>query len=257
MSDPHVPESEATDMATLQQQLADCRAELAALRREQATFAHGISHDLRAPLRAIDTFSALVEADATLAGNARAHLARVRAAAARMGSLIDALLALSYANRAELRVESVDLGLLVELAAAERQEAEPLRSVRVLVEPGLVVAGDERLLRMLVATLVDNAWKFSAGCVDASLRISGERKGERLHLAFDDDGCGFDMRYGDKIFEPFQRLVGAEQGGGNGLGLTIAQRIVERHGGRLYATSIPGEGSSFRLDLPAAAPVPA
>jgi signal transduction histidine kinase len=256
MSDPRVPEFEIADMATLQQQLADCQAELAALRREQATLAHGISHDLRAPLRAIDTFAGLVEADATLAPVTRGYVARVRAAATRMGGLIDALLALSHANRADLHPAPFDLGLFVEWAGAERQEAEPSRQAQVQVEPGLIALGDERLLRTLIAQLLDNAWKFSRERDCVCIRVTGERKGERLHCAMHDEGCGFDMGYADRIFQPFQRLHGPEQGGGNGLGLAIAQRVVERHGGRLHATSVAGQGSSFHFDLPAA-PIPA
>jgi signal transduction histidine kinase len=251
MSDLHVPEFEITEMASLQRQLADCRAELAALRQAQATLAHGISHDLRAPLRAIETFSGLVEADATLAPATRAHVARVRGAALRMGGLIESLLAWSHANRAELRPEPVDLGLLVEAFVAERLDAEPERPVQLQVGPGLTALGDDRLLRMLVSQLVDNAWKFSRSCDSVRIRLSGERIGERLHVALTDSGCGFEMRYVDKVFQPFQRLHGPEDGGGHGLGLAIAHRIVEGHGGRLSADSGPNAGSSFRFDLPA------
>ncbi|MFL6592059.1 MAG: sensor histidine kinase [Luteimonas sp.] len=251
MSDLHVPELEPTEMASLQRQLADCRAELLALRQAQATLAHGLSHDLRAPLRAIETFSGLVEADAALAPGTRAHVVRVRAAAARMGGLIEALLGWSHAHRAELRPEPVDLGLLVETAATERQEADPARPAQLQVEPGLVALGDERLLRMLATQLVDNAWKFSRDRDCVRIRLSGERIGERLHVALHDAGCGFDMRYADKVFQPFQRLLGPEEGGGHGLGLAIAHRIVERHGGRLIASSVPGTGSRFCFDLPA------
>jgi signal transduction histidine kinase len=252
MSDLHAPEFEITEMASLQQQLADCRAELATLHQAQATLAHGISHDLRAPLRAIETFSGFVEADAALAPATRAHVVRVRAAAARMGGLIEALLAWSHANRAELRPEPVDLALLVESAVAQRQDAEPGRPVQLQVDPGLTALGDERLLRVLVGQLVDNAWKFSRSCASVCIRLSGERIGERLHVALHDSGCGFDMRYVDKVFQPFQRLHGPEDGGGHGLGLAIAHRIVQRHGGRLSADSDPGAGSSFRFDLPGA-----
>jgi signal transduction histidine kinase len=100
--------------------------------------------------------------------------------------------------------------------------------------------------------LVDNAWKFSRERDCVCIRVTGERIGERLHVAVHDSGCGFDMHYVDKVFQPFQRLHGPEDGGGHGLGLAIAHRIAERHGGRLLASSVPGTGSSFCLDLPAA-----
>ncbi|WP_166212048.1 sensor histidine kinase [Cognatiluteimonas telluris] len=241
-------------LAGMERELAQARAELTALRLEQATLAHGLSHDLRAPLRAIDTFSALVQADGSLAPATRAHVARVRAAANRMGGLIDALLELSRANRAELHAEVVDLGLLVECAVALHQEAEPGREARLELDPGLLVEGDERLLRLLVSHLVGNAWKFSRERDCVRIRATGQRVGDRLQLEFQDRGCGFDMRYVDKIFQPFQRLAGSEQGGGHGLGLAVAQRVVERHGGRLHAHAEPGEGCCLRFDLAAAAP---
>jgi signal transduction histidine kinase len=246
------PGAAPTDPATSPPTLDGCRAALKALQREQEVLAHGISHDLRAPLRAIDSFGALLAGNPSLDDTARAHLARVRAASARMGGLIDALLELSRVGRAPLRPAAVDLGLLAEWAGAELQEAEPGRAARIHVAPGLRAVGDERLLKALFGQLLDNAWKFSAGrdCVD--VRVEGHRADGRLHVSVRDRGCGFDMRYAHKVFEPFQRLLGPEQGGGNGIGLAIAQRIVERHGGRLRAESEPGVGSCFGFDLPAA-----
>jgi signal transduction histidine kinase len=259
MSDLHASEapirdSGASAMASLRQQLAQAQAELAALRQEQATLAHGLSHDLRAPLRAIDQFSALVQADPTLAPAMHAHLARVRAAAQRMDGLIEALLTLSLVNRAELHPEVVDLALLVECALAQHQDAEPGRPLQASIAPGLRVRGDERLLRVLVAQLVDNAWKFSRGREQVCIRVAATPVGDRLRIDIHDRGCGFGMRYADKLFQPFQRLVGGESGGGHGLGLAIARRIVERHGGRMDAGSSPDAGSRFGFDLAAAGP---
>jgi signal transduction histidine kinase len=245
-------DSAATDVAVLQRQLSECRAELHALQHEQAVIAHGISHDLRAPLRAIDNFSALIAGNASLDDSARSQLARVRAACARMGGLIDALLELSQVNRGELKSEAVDLGLLAEWVGAELQEADPGRAATLEVAGHLHVLGDERLLKLLVGQLIDNAWKFSRERDSVCIAVTGERAGERVHIGVRDAGCGFDMRYAPKLFEPFQRLHGLQQGGGNGIGLAIAQRIVERHGGRLRVESEPGVGSIFHFDLPAA-----
>ena len=241
------------DTPALHAELAACRAALAALREEQAVFAHGISHDLRAPLRSIDSFVALLGRSASLDAEARAQLERVRAASARAGSLIDGLLELSRANRAELEPAPVDLSLLAELALAHLQSAEPDLATELEVAPGLVAQGDPRLLELLVGALLDNAWKFSRASGRVRIRVEGESAGGRLHLRVRDHGVGFDMRYAAKLYAPFQRLHGPEQGAGHGLGLAIAQRVVARHGGRIEAESQPGAGATFHLDLPAAA----
>ena len=220
--------------------------------RQQEVFAYGISHDLRAPLRAIETFSALLakRSAADLDETGRDHLQRIRDAAGRMGVLIESLLELSRVDRVELADEPVDLGLLFGLAAAELQEAEPGRSLELSVEPGLWVRGDERLLRMLAMQLLRNAWNFSEGSVDVAV-ASTLRDGWR-EVSLRDRGRGFDMRYAPKLFEPFQRLHSPEEGAGSGIGLAIARRVAERHGGNIHAESEPGKGSTFRFTLPAA-----
>jgi len=234
--------------------LAATEAALASMERLQASFAHGVSHDLRAPLRAIDSFSSLLaeRAGDGLDATARDYLARIRGASARMAALIDALLELSRAMRASLRSAPVDLGLLVDWAHAELADADPeaARDARIDVQPGLQALGDERQLRQLLNQLLGNAWKFSRGG-PVRIEVDGERQGDRLVLRVRDRGIGFDMRYADKLFEPFQRLHGADQGSGDGIGLAIVRCIAERHGGRTWAHSEPGGGSTFFVELPA------
>jgi PAS domain S-box-containing protein len=241
--------------ASLEQQLAERTAELERSNRQQEFFTHGVSHDLRAPLRAIDSFAQLLarQHDAKLDDTGRDYLERIRTAATRMGGLIDALHELSRVGRSELKIEPVDASLLAEWACADRQEAGPERTAEISVQPGMVVHGDERLLKRLLDQLLDNAWKFSRGTEPVRIAVTCARGEDGMVLSVRDQGSGFDMRYADKLFEPFQRLHGPDQGGGNGLGLAIARRIAERHGGRLWAESEPGSGASFHVALPAPA----
>lgn len=238
--------------ATLERRVAEHTAELERANQQQELFAHGVSHDLRAPLRAIDNFAQLLARDynAKLDETGRDYLERIRAATARLGGLIDALLELSRVGRGEIRLEPVDLSLLADWACADRQDADPERMAEISVQPGMVVLGDERLLRRLLDQLVDNAWKFSRGSERVRIEITAAAAEEGLVVSFRDQGAGFDMRYAEKMFEPFQRLHGPEQGGGGGLGLAIARRIVECLGGRMWADSAPGCGASFHFTLP-------
>ncbi len=239
--------------ATLQQRLEACTHDVEAMSKQQEAIAYGISHDLRAPLRAIDSFAALLDSHsgATLDDTGRGYLERIRAAASRMNGLIDALLELSRAGRVELKSEPVDLSLLAEWIGAELQEAQPERIMQLAVAPGLFAQGDERLLKVMLTQLLHNAWKFSGDQAPLRIQVDGEVRDGRVQVRVCDHGSGFDMRYAGKLFKPFQRLHGPEQAGGHGLGLAIAQRIVERHGGRLWAQSEPGTGSTFHIELPA------
>lgn len=223
--------------------------------RQLQLFADAVAHDLRAPLRSIESFSGLLAARAAdrLDDTDRDYLHRIRAAAKRMGGLLAALSELSGATRAELKSGQVDLGLLAEWVGAELQEADPERRAEIVVQPGLVGWGDERLLKQLLGHLMGNAWKFSCERDVIHIEVSGERDGGTLRLTVRDAGIGFDTRYAHKLFEPFQRLHGPDQGGGHGLGLAIAQRIAERHGGRISADSRPDGGAIFIVELPAAA----
>lgn len=240
--------------------LAECRALLQTGHREQDVFAYGVSHNLRASARAIDGFAALLAPRTGAAASeddAVGHLERIRAATLRMGVLIDNLLEYSRVSRADFKGEAVDVSLLAEWAAVDLVDAARDRAASIEVQPGLIAYGDERQLRALIVQLLRNAWTFSAGRDLIEIRVDGRREGDRVHIAFRDRGCGFDMRYADKLFEPFRRLHGPDEGGGDGIGLAIAQRIAERHGGRLRAESEPGVGSVFHLELPAIAPLPA
>lgn len=250
------PES-ALRPATPEEQLADMERALHALRSQQEVLAAGISHDLRAPLRAISSYAALIDRHhaADLPQEARDYLQRIREAAGRMDGLIDSLLQLFHIDRAQLRRQRVDVGLIVEWSLAELQDANPERAVEASVQPGLFVQGDERQIKQLFDRLLHNAWKFSAPG-PARIEVGGGPHDGLLRISVRDHGSGFDMHCAGRVFEPFQRLHATDQGGGAGLGLAIAHAIAERHGGRLAAVSEPGRGSTFHVDLPAAAPAP-
>lgn len=237
--------------ASLEQRVQARTQELQVANHRLESFVHGVSHDLRAPLRAIDGFAAQLarSTGGQLDETARDQLQRIRAASTRMAGLIDSLLELARINRAVLQPTRVDVSLLADWTLAELQDAEPQRSADVQVQPGLEVVGDERLLKMLLDQLLANAWRFSAGRAQAWIRVEGERKGDTLHVSIRDRGIGFDMAYSSKLFEPFQRLHGSDEGAGHGIGLTIAQQVAVRHGGSLSAEAEPDHGACFHVEL--------
>ncbi len=238
--------------------LLQCQALDEERRRQQAAatlqdhLAHGLSHELRAPLRSIAGFAARLDESGAVAEADAPDLQRIRAAAARADQLVRALLELLRASRQPMRDEAVDVSLLCEWVAAELQDADPGRAAQVEVAPDLWARGDEHWIKVMLHEVFDNAWKFSADSDRVRITVAGAREGERLRLSVCDQGRGFDMRYADKLFLPFQRLHGSNQGGGHGLGLAIACQVVERHGGRIHARSQPGQGSTFFIELPAA-----
>ncbi|TZF88763.1 sensor histidine kinase [Cognatilysobacter lacus] len=237
-------------------QWLDAPAGNSAEQRQLQMFADTVAHDLRAPLRSIESFAKLLEdrSAAKLDASERMHLSRIRAAATRMSGLLNALAELSRAGSASMQSAPVDMSLLAEWVLAELLDADAGRQVAVDVQPDLWALGDERLLKQLLRTLLENAWTFTRGCDNPRIEVRGERVGDRLHIAIRDTGCGFDMQYSHKLFQPFQRLHGVEQGAGHGLGLAIARRIAQRHGGNVDASSIEGQGSTFTVELPAANP---
>jgi light-regulated signal transduction histidine kinase (bacteriophytochrome) len=201
-------------------------------------------------LRSIDGFSLALLEDAQdkLGLEEKKHLERVRAATARMGQLIDDLLGLARTSRRELVRERVDLSLLVEEVASQLQVAEPARRPTLIIAPNLIVEGDRQLLRVTLENLLGNAWKFTSKREDARIEF-GVQSGHPPVFFVRDNGAGFDMRYAGKLFGAFQRLHDESQFPGSGVGLASVQRIVNRHGGRIWAESTVGIGASFYFSL--------
>lgn len=229
-------------------------SELRALNDELGSFAYSVSHDLRAPLRTIDGFSQILLEDKgpALGEDGRQHLDRVRAAATRMGTLIDDMLLLSRITRDDMSLRSVDLTALARAVVDELRVREPQRKVEFESDGALPARVDERLLRIALTNLLGNAWKFTRGRDPAHVRFGGEtREGEEVFFV-NDDGVGFDMRYAQKLFGAFQRLHNMAEFEGTGIGLATVQRIVHRHGGRVWAESEVGKGTTVYFTLPPA-----
>ncbi|HWP59039.1 MAG TPA: response regulator [Candidatus Acidoferrales bacterium] len=226
-------------------------AQLTAANKELEAFSYSVSHDLRAPLRTIDGFSQalLEEYGAAMDEQARQHLGRVRAAARRMGELIEDLLRLARVSSAEMRHETVNLSGLAETVAAELRASAPERRVEFAIQPGLTAEGDRRLLRVALENLLGNAWKFTGKNAETKIEFGmTERRGKRAYFVRD-NGAGFDMAYAERLFGAFQRLHNAAEFPGTGIGLATVQRIINRHGGELWAEAAVGKGATFYFTL--------
>jgi signal transduction histidine kinase len=223
--------------------------ELGRANKELETFAYSVSHDLRAPLRAIDGFSKILldRHTGTLDDEGRHFLTRVRAGTARMSQLIDALLDLSRLGRAPLRAENVDLTDVAHNVVEELRRRDPERTVTIEIAEGLGARGDRRLLTIALENLLGNAWKFTGERAAPHIWV-GRTSDAPGAFFVRDDGAGFDETYADKLFAPFQRLHGAEFEG-TGIGLATVQRIVARHGGRIWARAAVGQGATFFFTL--------
>ncbi len=221
--------------------------------QELEAFSYSVSHDLRSPLNTIDGFSRLLakQVDSQANEKARHYLSRIHAGVAQMGQLIEDLLSLAQVSRAQLRQEAIDLTAMAEEVFANLRIASPDRSVDVTVEAGLQAVGDARLVRVVLENLIGNAWKFSSQREAAAITVGCTLDSASAPVFFvRDNGAGFDMAYADKLFRAFQRLHTAEEFAGTGIGLATVNRIVARHGGRLWAEAAPNQGATFFFTLP-------
>ena len=235
----------------LEHQVAERACQLEAAHRELETFSYSVSHDLQAPLRHIDGFSRALLDDygEVLDPQAQEYLSRICQAAEKMSQLIDAMQQLARVGRAELSRQSVDLNVKAQVIALELKHREPQRKVEFVIEEDVKVDADPKLVRQLLEILIGNAWKFTSRTESVLIRFGAVDKEGKAAYFVSDNGAGFDMAYADKLFSAFHRLHRADEFEGSGVGLAIAQRIVARHGGKIWAESAPGRGATFYFTL--------
>jgi signal transduction histidine kinase len=249
--------------AEFERHLAERTAQLEVSNRELEAFAYSVAHDLRAPLRAITSFSDAMKEDCSdrLDALGLDYLKRIRGGAQRMSELIDGILALSRVNRASLVSSQCDLSALARSVAEQFQSQFPQRVVRLSIQEGLVDRGDPQLLRSVLENLLGNAWKFTRNRPVAEITFgASQEQGVRTYF-IRDNGAGFDMAYQHKLFGVFQRLHAQAEFEGNGIGLACVQRIIRLHGGRVRGEGQPDHGACFfftlnELPLPPAASIP-
>lgn len=235
----------------LERRVEERTGELLAANFELESFSYSVSHDLRAPLRAINGFTQAIQEDcgAQLDAGCQRNFQRVLQASTRMGMLIDDLLKLAQVTRGEIHWQSVDLSALAISIASILTHADPSRAASVHVMPGILARGDTRLLAIVLENLLGNAWKFTRNCPDPRIEFGVcDKEGHPAYFVRD-NGAGFDMHYAGRLFTPFQRLHGSNEFEGTGIGLATVSRIIRRHGGQVWAEGRPGKGATFYFTL--------
>jgi light-regulated signal transduction histidine kinase (bacteriophytochrome) len=235
----------------LEQRVVQRTTQLESANKELEAFSYSVSHDLRSPLRGIDGWSqALLEDYGSLFDEqGKTYINRVRSETQRMGNLIDDLLKLSRLTRAEMHIEEVNLSAIAQSIAAQLQQTAPERQVDFVIQPGLNANGDGRLLEIALTNLLGNAFKFTGHTPQARIEFE-QTEIDGQHIFFvRDNGAGFDMAFAKNLFGAFQRMHRASEFPGTGIGLTIVQRIISRHGGRIWAEAAINQGAAFYFTL--------
>lgn len=236
----------------LERRVQDRTLQLEEANRELEAFSYSVSHDLRAPLQHISGFASILEQECghALDEKARGYLQRIYDGTSQMAGLIDDLLRLAKLTRIELKFQKISLSKMAREIVARLQFRDPARSVELIVEDNLEVEGDPGLLKAALENLLSNAWKYSAKKERARIEFGSTMQSDGSKAYFvRDNGAGFDMRYADRLFAPFQRLHHQEEFAGHGVGLATVKRIIHRHGGRIWASAEPGRGAAFWFTL--------
>jgi light-regulated signal transduction histidine kinase (bacteriophytochrome) len=246
-----------TNQKRAEAKLRETSAQLSASNRELEAFAYSVSHDLRSPLRAIDGFSKALLEDYgdKFDADAKDYFDRIRSNVARMGTLIDDLLSLSRVSRSEIEYRKVNLSILVQEQLDELQTTDPQRQVEIEIAPNVWVSADPSLMRVVVSNLIQNAWKFTSHHATARIEFGmlaseNQQENEQFTYFIRDNGAGFDMNYVKKLFGVFQRLHNTNEFAGTGIGLATVQRVIHRHGGRVWAEGAVEKGATIYFTLP-------
>ena len=219
--------------------------------RELEAFSYTVSHDLRSPLQHINGFATLLaeDCDGTLDVKGKGYLERIQNGTRRMSELIDDLLRLAKLAKAELKIGKIDLSAVAETAISTFRFKEPARDVHVRIEKNIEVQGDPGLVGSAMENLLSNAWKYTSKTPSAIIEFGRVEGSGGKAFFVRDNGAGFDMKYSAKLFTPFQRMHRDEEFTGHGVGLATVQRIIHRHGGKIWAEAEPGKGATFYFTL--------
>ncbi len=236
---------------TLLQDLKQRSAELEAANQELESFSYSVSHDLKAPLRTLDGFSEAVlsEYGDKLDETGKDYLERVKKASQNMSQMIEDLLKLSHVTRADMDICNVNLTDLAGSIVDELKSMQPDRQVEFIIVPDMKASGDRQLLKILLRNLMENSWKYTSQSSDARIELGFISQEDNIAYFVKDNGIGFDMKYAEKLFQPFQRLHNNKDYPGTGIGLATAQRVIRKHGGRIWAESEIGQGATFYFTL--------
>jgi PAS domain S-box-containing protein len=237
----------------LERRVIERTTQLEAVNKELETFSYSVSHDLRAPLRSIDGFSHALLEDyhAKLDEEGKNYLERIRKATQHMGNLIDDMLKLSRVTQSEFNYQSIDLSKMVQSISDTFQKNNPNNNVKMTIQKGIVIQGDPHSMQIALTNLIDNAWKFTGREKHPRIEFGTTLQENEKIFFIRDNGVGFDMSYVGKLFGAFQRLHTMDEFAGTGIGLATVQRIIRRHGGKIWAEGEVGKGATFYFTLPA------